>query len=62
MLNVIKRHKPTADVVEVVRCKDCKYSEREKAVLGIVDYKCTKHTITCLLDDDFCSYGERREG
>ena len=47
---------PTADVVEVVRCKDCKhlmfsdcYGECSKAHLGIV------------APWDFCSYGERKE-
>ena len=35
----------TVDAVAVVRCKDCKHRE-----------KCNLMT-----DDDFCSYGERRE-
>jgi hypothetical protein len=44
---------PTADVVEVVRCKDCRHKNPN----------CNK----CLRDnlwhdsDDFCSYGERKE-
>lgn len=48
---------PTADVVEVVRCKDCKhlmfsdmYGECLQAHMGIVR------------PDDFCSYGERKDG
>lgn len=47
---------PTADVVEVVRCKDCKhfrfsdmYGECSQAHMGIVR------------PDDFCSYGERED-
>lgn len=47
---------PAADVVEVVRCKDCKhlmfsdmYGECSQAHMGIVR------------PDDFCSYGEREE-
>ncbi len=47
---------PAADVVEVVRCKDCKhlmfsdmYGECSQAHMGIVR------------PDDFCSYGERGE-
>ena len=47
---------PTAEVVEVVRCKDCKhlmfsdmYGECSQAHMGIVR------------PDDFCSYGERKE-
>lgn len=47
---------PAADVVEVVRCKDCKhlmfsdmYGECSQAHMGIVR------------PDDFCSYGERKD-
>lgn len=46
---------PPADVVTVVRCKDCKhlmfsdmYGECSQAHMGIVR------------PDDFCSYGERK--
>lgn len=51
---------PTADVVAVVKCKDCKYSRKQDKVFGITDYKCVKHNISCLSPYDFCSYGERR--
>ena len=47
---------PAADVVEVVRCKDCRhlmfsdmYGECSQAHMGIVR------------PDDFCSYGERKD-
>lgn len=44
---------PVADVVEVVRCKDCE------------DYNghryCEYHAVP-VLDDDFCSYGHKEEG
>lgn len=53
---------PTADVEEVIRCKDCKYAKKSKTVLGIQDYECLKTDITCLDADDFCSYGERKDG
>ena len=50
---------PTADVVEVVRCKDCKYHENERidmvycpAVLGVGSW---------VENDWFCKDGERRE-
>ena len=49
---------PTVDAVEVVRCKDCKMFCRNYAHLR-------KHcglTGAIVEDDDFCSYGERREG
>ena len=52
---------PTADVVEVVRCKDCKHSREQDRVFGITDYKCSKHNISCLSPYDFCSYGERSD-
>ena len=55
---------PTADVVEVVRCKDCKHFGKNK------EYRTSKlqlsfcdkfhHNIT--RDNDFCSYGVRKEG
>lgn len=48
---------PTVDAVEVIRCKDCKhlmfsdlYGECKRGNLGIVK------------PDDFCSYGERKDG
>lgn len=50
---------PAADVVEVVRCKDCKYWEKGK------DYEpyCNHwgNMMTETKEDDFCSYGERKE-
>lgn len=57
---------PVSDVVEVVRCKDCKYAKKSKDVLlevylGVPDYECLKTGITCLDADDFCSYGERED-
>ena len=57
----------TADVAEVVRCKDCKYYRNHPNGL------CYLHTepkenergysgeAVCVEPDDFCSYGERRE-
>ncbi len=46
------------DVAEVVRCKDCKH--RYTAASGVIF--CTQHLTMSANDDDFCSYGERREG
>lgn len=40
-----------ADVVEVVRCKDCKYKERKRCGL-------TGYTVRAY---DYCSYGERKQ-
>lgn len=55
---------PAADVVEVVRCKDCKHSVRYECKNDV----CYKFTMCRrrdsysegVEDDDFCSYGERR--
>lgn len=45
---------PTADVVEVVRCKDCIYWRD-------ADHTC-KHSFTSpRCANDFCSFGERAE-
>ena len=48
-------HLPAADVVEVVRCKDCKYNSGTKKCLHPDSFFAVPK------DDDFCSYGERRE-
>ena len=53
---------PTADVVEVVRCKKCKHfkqsrkSENEGSQIGL----CWELGTT-VTKDNFCSYGERKE-
>ena len=55
---------PTADVVEVVRCKDCKYY---KEFIGNNGSAMMCFSPCCIggqgkkLEDDFCSYGERRK-
>ena len=52
---------PTADVVEVVRCKDCKWAEPYRAGSGNVYFACKEFDAHSLSDDDYCSYGERKE-
>ena len=55
---------PAADVIEVVRCKDCKYwktiesvnfGEKIKFCTYVIDYSYARQ------DVDFCSRGERKE-
>ena len=50
---------PAADVAPVVRCKDCNHCDRE-------NYQCDHAMSTSYplrrKPDDFCSYGERKEG
>ena len=45
---------PTADVVEVVRCKDCKH-------YGKFGMKCNKLHLTPIESWRYCSFGERAE-
>ena len=49
----------TVDVVPVVRCRECKYCDPE-------NHHCDHHMGTAAplrrKPDDFCSYGERKEG
>lgn len=49
---------PAEDVVEVVRCKDCKhYHEFEEY------WDCRlSRGLSDVYPNDFCSYGERKEG
>lgn len=48
---------PSADVVEVVRCKDCMYKKNAKTNhKGFLICSASGMEIT---DDDFCSYGEK---
>lgn len=48
---------PAADVVEVVRCKDCIYWQHEEDV----DFVCNRH-YGYRTSMDYCSHGERKEG
>lgn len=50
---------PTADVVEIVRCKDCIHRDPEdKKCDGTFQAKCGMFQMD---DNDFCSYGKRRK-
>lgn len=44
---------PTADVVEVVRCRYCKHRDTNECPYDTVNYM--------LADSDFCSSGERAD-
>ena len=51
---------PTIDAVKVVRCRDCKHYEIHKPK---VLENCERNGyIIPMKPDDFCSYGERKEG
>ena len=51
---------PTADAVEVVRCKDCMHSKMADYIPAKCPYVC-KLMANCHSGDFFCSMGERRE-
>ena len=65
---------PLADVVPVVRCRECKYWGDEAGVTvrtdGVRFARCKVHNLCvsgkkigwCPTEDDFCSQGERRDG
>lgn len=64
IINAIQNKKrfPSANVVEVVRCKDCKYYK--KSFAGEHSNYCDCHTVTSFdkffcKPNDFCSCGER---
>ena len=52
------RNAELVEYAEVVRCKDCKYRHKTVSGLKICQYHITMEA----KDEDFCSYGERREG
>ena len=60
---------PAADVVEVVRCKDCAFAKNNYLVDGLCICEKTIHDYikgeiprnTLMCEDDYCSYGERKE-
>lgn len=56
------REQPTIDAVPVVRCEDCKFNElRTNEKMGISWHYC-KLLHVDIDEDDFCSYGERKDG
>lgn len=54
---------PLVDVVEVVRCKNCKMSEVfQNDSSGVMARYCNSfRLIRMVADDDYCSYGERKD-
>ena len=68
------QQRPTIDAVPVVRCRECKYWGDEDGKLqrsdGVLYARCTVHNYLidgrhigwCPTKNNFCSYGERKEG
>lgn len=57
-LDLINDAPTEEDVVEVVRCKDCKHGQAQRRLGVICEYEQDKIRAY----NSFCSYGERREG
>ncbi len=51
---------PTADVVEVVRCKDCIFYQANSCFNRQWDFESSTE-IPLVRENDYCSYGERRK-
>lgn len=49
---------PVADVVEVVRCKDCKHFGKD---MGYGKHDCKAYEMPYCLESDYCSYGVRKD-
>ena len=58
------KKQPTINAVPVVRCKDCKYYKPQKKSAhweNRTNY-CNRVVTIKAQPDDFCSYGERKDG
>ena len=52
----------TVDAVEVVRCRECKHYEMGVCLKIYDDGAASRYAWQERKPDDFCSYGERKEG
>ena len=52
---------PTVDAVEVIRCRECKHRGTDDCIFHIKGEPADEELLL-KLDNDFCSYGERKEG
>ena len=52
---------PASDVAPVVRCVNCIHYGAEASAFDAWTPFCLKHKVTTF-PDDFCSYGERKDG
>ena len=55
------KKQPTVDAVHVVRCRDCKHRGTDDCIFHIKGEPADEELLL-KLDNDFCSYGERKEG
>ena len=59
---LILREAPTVDAVEVVRCRNCIHYFSGACLKIYSDGNVSQDAWQERNDDDFCSYGERKEG
>ena len=52
---------PTVNAVPVVRCRECKHRGTDDCIFHIKGEPADEELLL-KLDNDFCSYGERKEG
>ena len=55
------KNAPTVDAVPVVRCRECKYRGTDDCIFHIKGEPADEELLL-KLDNDFCSYGERKDG
>ena len=58
---LVLREAPTVDAVPVVRCRDCKHRGTDYCIFHIKGEPADEELLR-KLDNDFCSYGERKDG
>lgn len=56
---LILQEAPTIEAVPIVRCRDCKYRGTNECIFHIKGESADEELLK-KLDNDFCSYGERR--
>ena len=59
LIESLIQKQPAEDVVEVVRCSECKYFGKE---LKQGKHSCLNYQLPYCLENDYCSYGERKDG
>ena len=55
------KKQPTVDAVPVVRCRECNHRGTDDCIFHIKGEPADEDLLL-KLDNDFCSYGERKEG
>ena len=57
----VVKEAPTVDAVPVVRCRECKHRGTDDCIFHIKGEPADEELLL-KLDNDFCSYAERKEG